>query len=167
MGLYSLLVLDIDGTLADCSHRLALVQDINSRFSHLSGPEKYDEMNKLWNQFYLACEADTVIPGTVESVAWLTRQVRRVVYLTGRSEVCKSQTQNWLERNGFPKAEIRMRGLTDYRKSVDVKREHLDVLSGFETIHALVDDEPDILRMAYMRGIQVHHAPHCWSYLPR
>jgi hypothetical protein len=94
-------VFDLDGTIADCDHRL----------HHIQLPAAHDaewpEQN--WDTFYAACDGDTPIwPIQAVAVAMID-QGHRVEFWTGRSDQCRAQTERWLFENGFAGIPVRMR----------------------------------------------------------
>lgn len=100
-------IFDIDGTLADCSHRL----------SHIQGDKKD------WDKFYADCYKDAPIDG----VCRVARELpRRVIYITGRPEKYRQQTMEWLRQNDLwwnASTTLIMRKDGDYRPDYIIKRE--------------------------------------------
>ena len=78
-----LYIFDIDGTLADCSHRV-----------HMLDSEDDDK----WLRFYDACDGDSPIMAVIETLNRLSR-VCDVWFFTGRTESVRSKTVEWLECN--------------------------------------------------------------------
>lgn len=104
MGLY---VFDLDGTLADCSHRL----------HHLE--------RKDWRAFFAACAKDKLIEH-VRTVLWgLAAGGHRIEIWSGRSDECRSETVAWLEDNDIGFDALLMRKAGDHRPDDNVKREFL------------------------------------------
>lgn len=102
-------VFDLDGTLADVTHRLAHIQN----------------EPKDWDYFNALCVNDT--PRGAES--YLARMIyahlptHRIMIITGRSEKYQAQTEGWLIQYGIPYDELHMRKLGDYRPDTVVKGE--------------------------------------------
>lgn len=78
----NLYIFDLDGVLFDNSHRQHLL------------PTGDGATTEQWDAFNLACENDEPIHHMWQMVCELSRSGHRVVFLTGRSEVCRSQTVN-------------------------------------------------------------------------
>jgi hydroxymethylpyrimidine pyrophosphatase-like HAD family hydrolase len=141
-----LFVIDIDGTLADCSHRLHLVPR--------KGKRDYDA-------FYRAAWLDT----TTKICDKITEIVRRdygadILVVTGRPEKEREATLNWLYNNvRFGQSfTLLMRKNGDMRKSHVVKRELLAeskfLLSEYDV--AVFEDDEDCRKMYKELGAYVY-----------
>lgn len=75
-----LYIFDLDGTLADASHRL----------HHIQGPKKD------WRAFFAACVDDKPIPQAIATLQALRRGGAEVWVWTGRSDEVISETEQWL-----------------------------------------------------------------------
>ena len=104
-------VVDLDGTVADCTHRL-----------HFINGETKD-----WKGFYEACKDDKPIMSMIDMVRALNERYYNVIFLTGRSEVARNVTQEWLQVNNlWNYDDLIMRPLKDYRQDSVVKLEMLN-----------------------------------------
>lgn len=102
-------VFDLDGTLADCTHRLNLIHG----------------ENKDWDAFFKACHRDRPIIDVVEVLEILHEQGYMILILTGRSDVCREETLQWLDDNGISFHQILMRKQGDRRPDDILKLEML------------------------------------------
>ena len=84
-------VFDIDGTLADCSHRLPL---IDNRIYPRAKDRNY-------NRFFDEMDGDTPIEYMVNLCRALIENNEDVVFLTGRPERTRKATVDWLNKNGL------------------------------------------------------------------
>jgi phosphoglycolate phosphatase-like HAD superfamily hydrolase len=127
---------DIDGTIADCSHRVHHIE------------------NKDWRAFFAACGDDAPIPHIIELAQDLTSAGRVIVYVSGRSDECRRQTSIWLGRHELPAGALYMRKAGDHRPDNLVKAELLDqvIADGFEPIMAF-DDRNQVVKMWRERGV--------------
>ena len=75
-------IFDIDGTIADCNHRV----------HHLSGARKN------WAAFNAAMVNDTPIESTIKVMNALSHN-HAILLLTGRSEETRDVTEAWLSRH--------------------------------------------------------------------
>lgn len=75
-----LYIFDLDGTLADCTHRL----------HYIEGPEKD------WRAFFAACKADTPIWPAIRTLQDLQKSGAEIWIWTGRSDEVEGETQQWL-----------------------------------------------------------------------
>jgi phosphoglycolate phosphatase-like HAD superfamily hydrolase len=117
---------DIDGTLADCSHRLHHI---------LSDP-------KDWRSFFAGCAGDQPIMHIIELARTLgTVPGRSIVYVSGRSDECRQQTTDWLFRHHLPAGPLYMRKAGDHRDDDVIKLELLEQLRGhgYEPVMAFDD----------------------------
>lgn len=138
------IIFDIDGTLADCSHRRHFVEG-----------EKKD-----WNRFYAEMDKDAPNePIVLICKAMLDYVYRssttddlRVFIFTGRPAQYEDMTREWLEKTlGWHYHIISgliMRPEGDYRPDYQVKKEMLDSLKaeGFEVLFT-VDDRKQVVDM--------------------
>lgn len=129
-------IFDIDGTLADCQHRIHHVR------------------NKDWRAFFAACGDDSPIPHVIELVKDIASAGKAVVYVSGRSDECRRETLAWLGVNGLPGGALFMRKAGDHRPDNLVKAELLDQLLelGFEPI-MVFDDRNQVVKMWRERGV--------------
>lgn len=131
-------VFDIDGVLADVSHRL----------HHIS------TRPKDWPGFFAAAHADPPLPQGV-ALARELGEVRQLLYLTGRPEWIRDATQKWLDRHDLPTGRLLMRRAGDRRPARLMKLERLRDL---QPVHAVVDDDPFVVVTLREAGFAVLHA---------
>ena len=136
-----LAILDIDGVLADVRHRLGFVQ---------SRP-------KDWEGFFAAAPDDTPLPRGLERAAELA-DLGDVVYLTGRPERCRGDTERWLMAHGFPQARVVMRPDRDRRPARLFKLEQVRRLAGAGVVDVVVDDDLLVVDTLAAAGFAVEHA---------
>ncbi|MFE0178372.1 HAD family acid phosphatase [Streptomyces sp. NPDC059002] len=136
-----LAVFDLDGTLADTAHR--------QRF--------LERTPRDWNAFFAAAPQDPPLPRGVE-LALESAAECEVVYLTGRPERCRTDTEEWLTRQGLPKGRIRMRRNDDRRPARRTKLEVLRDLARKREIRMLVDDDDLVCDEAERAGFRVVRA---------
>jgi phosphoglycolate phosphatase-like HAD superfamily hydrolase len=80
-----LIAFDIDGTLADLSHRLGLIRN--------------DLGVKDWDGFFTRVRGDKPIPEMVELCNTFLKEdttETEVIFVSGRNEVCREDTIEWL-----------------------------------------------------------------------
>lgn len=78
-----------------------------------------------------------------------------VILMSGRDEVCRKETENWLFKHGIPFDELHMRANKDYRKDTIVKAELFDryVANRGLNILAVYDDRLSVVRMWHSKGL--------------
>lgn len=136
-------VFDIDGTLANCSHRLHW---INSK-------------PKNWNAFFASIKFDTPIEPIISlfhSIVSIPNST--VVLASGRNEDCREQTINWLSTHvkedfNFP---LYMRKSKDYRPDDIIKVELLnEIRKNHGEPKLWFDDRPRVIRALRNEGVFV------------
>lgn len=132
-------IFDIDGTIADLTHRRHYVE---------SKP-------KNWPAFHAGCVDDKPIEHIRRLMLDLVEAGAVVVYVSGRNEAQREATQRWTEEHGFlPAYNLYMRADGDFRDDSIVKLELLQRLraDGFEPIMAF-DDRDRVVKMWRENGV--------------
>lgn len=132
---------DIDGVLADVSHRLHFVED----------------RPRDWDAFFSAAVDDPPLP---EGVALAQESAKEcdVVYVTGRPERCRADTLAWFARHGLPGGELAMRSGTDRRPARLTKPPLLRRLARGRTVAVVVDDDMAVCDAYEAAGYRVLRA---------
>lgn len=86
----NIVIFDLDGTLADCRHRLHFINPPVSRTSSKPLP-------KDWKSFFEACPNDDIIEHAA-AVFYMFRKnpAYEIWVVSGRSDSVKAQTEKWL-----------------------------------------------------------------------
>lgn len=134
-------VVDIDGVLADVRHRL----------HHVSGAVKD------WDAFFSAAPDDGLLEEGL-AVAERLAQDHEVVFLSGRPERCRADTEGWLQRHGLSQSRVVLRPEGDRRPSRTFKLEQLHRLAAQRPVAVLVDDDPAVCAAARKDGFMVFPA---------
>jgi hypothetical protein len=132
-------IVDLDGTLADCTHRLHHVRE---------------GRRKNWDAFFAACHLDEPHEVVVALVKALQRD-HRLIFCSGRPERTRDATEGWLQRHlGVNKPDLYMRGDRDRRGDDIVKRELLARIrsDGFDPRLA-IDDRQRVVDMWRAEGL--------------
>ncbi|WP_240157421.1 hypothetical protein [Pseudonocardia broussonetiae] len=136
-----LAVFDVDGVLADVTHRL----------HHLRArPQR-------WERFFQAADRDPLL---VEGADRLHAALadHDVLYLTGRPERTRRLTERWLARHDLPTGPLVMRSDDDHRPARWMKREVLRRLSATRDIVSVIDDDPAVVAVLEADGWPVELA---------
>ena len=125
-------VFDLDGTLADCTHRLKYIQ----------------QETKDWDKFHSTCTEDMPIEYTIDTLNHLA-QSEDITILTGRNDVVRAETIAWLEKHDVHYTWLKMRKGNDRRQDHVIKRAWLenfrlanpdgDIIGVFEDRQQVVD----------------------------
>jgi hypothetical protein len=122
-----LAVFDIDGVLADVTHRL----------HHL------DRKPKDWKGFFADAPLDPPLPEGV-ALAQEAALDCEVVYVTGRPELCRRDTVRWLREHQLPEGRLVMRSTRDRRPARYAKPELLRDVAGDRVVAVVVDDDLEV-----------------------
>ena len=141
-------IFDIDGVLADCTHRL----------HHILVPGRKQD----WDAFDALTHKDTPIPASV----WLLNILRhraKIVLLTGRSERVRKATEEWLHVNGIKYDELLMRASGDRRKAAYVKTDIMNEHNlTADNVMCIFEDEPATITILRAKGHTVYN-PADWG----
>jgi phosphoglycolate phosphatase-like HAD superfamily hydrolase len=131
-------LVDVDGTLSDASHRLHFLR----------------RRPKDWNGFFSAMDADPPLEVVVRWVQNLA-QDHEIVIVTGRPEKYKARTRAWLERHHVPFSRIFMRRDGDRRPDYVAKAEVLRQVAPTDIAFA-IDDRGPVCAMWKENGIKCY-----------
>jgi hypothetical protein len=134
------IICDIDGTIANLEHRRQWVQ---------SKP-------KNWKAFYQNIHLDTPIQPVVEIIQDLNFIKHTIIFCTGREEIYREVTTNWLEQYVFFPTHLYMRPKNDYRDDATIKLELLHQIrkDGFNPKVAF-DDRKRVCDMWIANGLHL------------
>ena|SRR5690242_14782162 len=131
----NVVLVDMDGTLADVSHRLHWVR---------AG-------KKNWKKFFREMHKDPPNPVVLDWVRNLVPEYQ-IVIVSGRPADYRDMTVDWLNRYGVPFSEIYMRPSGDRRPDHIVKRELLEEI-GEERVAFVIDDRNSVCDMWRGQGL--------------
>jgi FMN phosphatase YigB (HAD superfamily) len=137
----SVVVFDIDGTIADNSHRQV----------HLMGDKKD------WKSYNATMADDGLISDVARLLIELSEQ-HLIILCTAREDVYRSVTWTWLENNGLSDYihDLWMREEKDYRSDAVVKVELLnDIIGNYGKPWLWFDDRQQVVDAIRAEGIRV------------
>lgn len=153
-----IVVLDIDGTIANNDHR-----------SHYVERKEGDETPKDWESFlqpHLVAK-DTVVEGVATSVKHFQRLGYRIVFLTGRNEGLRKTTDAWIKEHlelDITEEQLIMRAAGNMMKPTEYKREQLIQLkSDYPNESFVFVDDDKFMWNVYAEFGVVLRAPECWN----
>jgi len=172
-----MIIMDLDGTLADCSHRRHFVDPRlcpeyrqtlhgDGRLSKLFYYDKRGNPFKPdWKAFYEACDQDSPIKPVIETFLSLSYEPsnKDVVIWSGRCESVREKTLLWLEKNILefectPSLDriLKMRPIGDNTPDDQLKEKWLDeALAEGKEIEMVFDDRKKVIDMWIRRGVFV------------
>lgn len=139
-GCKKLFIFDLDGTLADLTHRLPYIK---TNHPH-------------WGKFLDACVNDKPIQWVIDLFN-VCREDGVVVILSGRNNVVRKKTEDWLLEYDVRYDYLLMRKDKDYRPDQIIKKEMLDDFlrdKGYE-VQFIVDDRQRVVDMWRANGYNV------------
>ncbi len=144
-----ILVLDLDGTIANCDHRL-----------HYIKPQEGGK--KDWKKFFDRIPRDSCYPEIKKMVKDLQEDNWEIYVVTGRPERTRVDTQAWLDKNSIIVCGLFMRSNKDNRqdyitKPELVKKNVLDSLQKGDLVIAFEDRE-QVAENYEKLGIRVYMA---------
>ncbi len=141
-----IVICDMDGTLADLTHRLPILE---------SKPVDYDK-------FFERQSYDPPYPEVVAAMQRLAVE-NDIVIVSGRSDKFSHLTYKWLKDWGVPFKVILMRRGGDHRPDDQIKEELLKLLPK-DKIVEIWDDRPRVIAMWRSHGLKVNAVhPENWE----
>lgn len=139
-----LILCDLDGTLADCSHRVHHVQKVDG-----SGLKRKPD----WDAFYAGVGDDGIHRPVLALLTRMLTSFYTVTFVTGRPERCRKDTVRWLEEWGIHEHFLHMRKDGDYRADYIVKQEILDAHIDKDRVLFVLDDRQQVVDMWRRNGL--------------
>ena len=127
------IIIDIDGTIADASHRLHYVTG----------------SYKDYESFYSLTSLDSPIEIILDIILGMVWK-HKAIFITGRRESCRQDTVNWLNANGFSwiDYELYMRQDHDFKEAELVKKAIYDFhVSGKYEVVMSFEDKPSCVEL--------------------
>lgn len=131
-------IFDIDGTIADGSHRI----------HHLSG------IPKNWETYFIECVGDAPIQHVIDVAMALNSAGHAIVLVSGRSDEVKAETLGWLAKHLPFYDALYMRRSGDHRADDTLKIEMLAQLraDGWSPVMAF-DDRTRVVKAWRAAGV--------------
>ncbi len=106
------------------------------------------EKKKDWTGFYDKVQEDNPMVVMVDIVKSIKMRGYEIVFVTGRNEVCRVNTVEWLKRHfNFTEFDLIMRAPYDRRPSAQVKKAVITNMFNPKDIAFVLDDEPRVIEM--------------------
>lgn len=130
------IVIDLDGTLCNTTHRDHLIQE-------------------SWDAFHAELHNDTVYEETSTLIRLFSFAGYEIILLTGRMEKFRKATEEWLVDHGIYDYvdHLVMRGNDDYRRAFEIKCEFLETIK--DNVLIMLDDNDKVVEHARNLGIRV------------
>lgn len=124
----------------------AVLVDIDGTVALMADRDPYD---------HARVHLDRPNSAVIETVQALYRAGHEIIFVSGRSSVCRLETEAWLDRNvGVPYVALHMRADGDYRKDSIVKAEIFDQKIRYEfDVTLVLDDRQQVVDMWRALGL--------------
>jgi len=130
---------DLDGTLCNVSHRRQYVA---------TKPRNWD----AWNAGLVNDKPNLAVLGIITSLTYYYP----LIFVSGRSDDYRKQTEEWLEKYDISYNALYMRKYKDHRDDVIVKGELADEIEKEYNILGVFDDRQKVIKNTWLsRGIFV------------
>lgn len=138
----SVIVSDLDGTLADVDHRRHFVS----------------EKPKDYRSFYESMVMDGVRYDVLERVEEaVEKHDSELIIVSARPDNYREKTEKWLTEHGIEYSALLMRKVGDHRPDVVIKEEIYNMHLKGRDIRLVFDDRPRVIRMWESFGLQVEN----------
>ena len=163
-------ICDLDGTLCDIGWRRKFVKPPQVCMTGEGATAMYGDdpaFVKDWKSFFEGCAYDLIREDVMLMLSKLIVQGKKIIFVSGRPESCRHDTEEWLSRHrffsghleghktDFPFYGLLMRPAGDSRADTIIKKEILDRYLQKEWIHKVIDDRPSVVRMWREAGLTV------------
>ena len=124
-------IVDLDGTLCDVSHRLPLIRGRRPQ----------------WQRFFMACELDPPKQDVINVVKTLA-YFYDIHIFSGRGEIARELTEQWLEQHEIQYESLSMRPMSTRKADHLLKRDWV-MDKGFtpENVLCILDDRQSVVDM--------------------
>lgn len=156
----SVVLCDIDGTIADTTHRLHYVnKEAHDKWVEAMKPEDRptEEWKKDWKGFFSEMEMDPVRKDIQAMLIALYNEGYTIIFMSARPENYREATLRWLQAHFLTFAyTLIMRREGDKRPDTEAKKDMLEQhFPDKGVIHTIFDDRPSVIRLWKEMGLNV------------
>ena len=117
----------------------ALISDVDGTVAIRNGREPFE-----WSRLH----EDLPNEGVIEVISRLAQSGLQIIFISGREERYRSDTESWLNRHVHFQFELYCRNNEDYRKDSVIKQEiYLESIHERFKVLAVLDDRDQVVRM--------------------
>ena len=131
------IILDLDGTLCDCEHRVHFMR----------------ERPKRREEFHSACVHDSVIPASKAIIDMAEEKGIRVILLSARPIRFKPQTEGWLKRNHIHYDQLILSSHPELSDPDYKIKMYKELIEPFNEVIFTVDDRDTVVQMWRQNGL--------------
>lgn len=135
------IAVDLDGTVANCDHRLKFIMNLDTC-------EKLPSKQRNYNKFFENCIEDEPIIANIRLVKQYIKTGHSVTFITGRPEKMLEESCLWIEKHITDDFSMFMRRNDDYRPDYETKMDLMvdAVYSWGNTPVAFFEDRPMVFK---------------------
>lgn len=123
-----------------------VISDIDGTLAHMTTRLKFGDKAPYAWKYVGEDEADPAVAFMIDAL-FETERTDLIIF-SGRDEVCRPETEDWLERNDIAYKALYMRPENDNRPDTQIKREmYEEHIKGKYNVLAIIDDRPSVCRM--------------------
>jgi len=148
----NIVIVDIDGTLANADHRMSLVLEPEA----YPGATQAIRADARWDEFWSLLHKDSPEPGIIALTNAMYEAGHRILLFTARPDRFREVTQNWLQDHGVHFHELHMRSAADaQRHDLEVKRDMFaQVVGDPAKVLFIVEDRQTVVDMWRGMGLK-------------
>lgn len=143
------IICDLDGTLANCEHRVHHVQNKPKNWDAFYAGVKDDDINPAVDEILAAMR----VFGPRDSTDFIDPDLKQIIFCSGRPEHCRADTEEWLTAFGYSGHTLFMRRDGDFRADYIVKQEILDTKIDKDRVLFCLDDRQQVVDMWRRNGL--------------
>jgi len=162
------IICDIDGTIAEISHRLHFVKKTCADCGHLLDGQNcvaggvHDK--KDWKSFFAEMMDDDVRTDIRDMILDYKEKGYSIIFVSGRPDNYRDETKYWLTYTAFKDikfvegedyATILMRRAGDRRSDNETKKDILETYFNKNDIELVIDDRPRVIKMWREQNLKV------------
>ena len=149
------IVFDIDGVLADCSHRLKYIHGKDKDYDKF-----YSDEEIMKDRLILDITDIIIALGNFDDYTGVDEEDQtRIIFVSGRNRKCLSSTIRWLETNlnvCINEDNLFLRSENDWRPAYQVKEDLIKDHIGFKNILFAFDDDDQVNEMYKKHGVMCY-----------
>lgn len=134
-----IILCDIDGTIADNTHR-----------------QHYLKSKKDWVSFFMHLDKDKPICSSIDKINSEYYAGKTIVFLTGRPELYREKTEEWLSRFFNMDLIVIMRSDNDRKNKIDCKLEMFKKNFKTSDIDYVMDNDEDLISLWEKIGLNTY-----------
>ena len=148
-----IIIVDIDGTIANNDHRRHILDELDDPYGDL----EYADQDEIWDRFFSLMHKDILIKSVWNRIRKLKIQHdAQIIFLTARFEKHRKKTVTWLRKHlKLSKPIVLMRENGDRRPDYVIKKDIITMYFKPKHILCAFEDRDKNVKMMKKLGIKV------------